>query len=109
MVPKDATRGEGRGAVEKERKMENALFFFFVVGAHARAIVCLRVISFPNSFYPMEIRHPSKCVCVCICVYSWSMLRSYVYRCNELLCYVCMYTRVNICVLRDNDFSGITL
>ncbi|KYQ47359.1 hypothetical protein ALC60_13616, partial [Trachymyrmex zeteki] len=88
---------EGRrgGAVEKERKVENALFFL-VVGAHARAIVCLRVISLPNLFYPMEIRHPSECVC-CIGVTSY--------------CYVCMcmYTRVNICVLRDNDFSGITL
>lgn len=47
--------------------MENALFFF-VVGAHARAIVCFRVISLPNLFYPMEIRHPSECVCVCTCI-----------------------------------------
>ncbi|KYN40416.1 hypothetical protein ALC56_05361, partial [Trachymyrmex septentrionalis] len=86
-------RGGRGGAVEKERKVENALFFL-VVGAHARAIVCLRVISLPNLFYPMEIRHPSECVYVCTCI-----------------CYVCMcmYTRVNICVLRDNDFSGITL
>lgn len=50
------------GAVEKERKVENALFVF-VVGAHARAIVCLRVISLPNlCFSPMEIRHPGEYV-----------------------------------------------
>lgn len=44
---RDKKRGRegGRGgAVEKERKVENALFFF-VVGAHARAIVCLRVLT----------------------------------------------------------------
>lgn len=65
MIARDATREKERGAVEKESKMENALFFF-VVGAHARAIVYLRVISFPNLFYPMEIRHPSECKCKCI-------------------------------------------
>lgn len=64
MVPMDATRGEGRGAVEKERKVENALFFKSLV--HMRAQLCLRVISFPNLFYPMEIRHPSECVCMCV-------------------------------------------
>lgn len=88
--------------------MENALFFL-VVGAHARAIVCLRVISLPNLFYPMEIRHPSECVCVYVytlrecCVRMCIGVTSYCYVC------MCMYTRVNICVLRDNDFSGITL
>lgn len=46
---------------------------------------------------------------ICVRVYSSSVLR-YVYRVTSY-CYVCMcmYTRVNICVLRDNDFSGITL
>lgn len=39
----------------------------------------------------------------------YTLRACYVHMCNELLCYVCMYTRVNICVLRDNDFSGITL
>lgn len=56
--------GEGRGAVEKERKVENALFLC-VVGAHARAIVCLRVISLPIFFYLIETRHLSECTCVC--------------------------------------------
>jgi len=97
--------------------VENALFFSLSL-VHMRAQLCLRIISFPNFFFPMEIRHPSvnmyvyvSYVCMCIRVYSWSALCMYVYRCNELvLCLLCvMYTRVNICVLRDNDFSGITL
>lgn len=68
---------EGR-AVEKERKVENALFF--VVGAHARAIVCLRVISLPNLhfFFSMEIRHPGEYVNAC--VYFLSVLCLCVYR-----------------------------
>lgn len=103
------------GAVEKERKVKNALFFSLSL-VHMRAQLCLRIISFPNLFYPMEIRHPSvnMYVYVHVCVHTCILLERiayYVYRCNELvLCLLCvMYTRVNICVLRDNDFSGITL
>ncbi|KYM99316.1 hypothetical protein ALC62_09958, partial [Cyphomyrmex costatus] len=88
---------EGRkgGGGSREREESGKCTFFLVVGAHARAIVYLRVISLPKLFYPMEIRHPSECVCIGV--------MSYCYVC------MCMYTRVNICVLRDNDFSGITL
>lgn len=49
MVPKGATRreggkeeGEGQSRKRGKWKMH---FFFFVVGAHARAIVCLRVLT----------------------------------------------------------------
>lgn len=117
MVLKDATRGEGRGGSREREESGKCTFFFFVVGAHARAIVSSHYL-ISKFFFPMEIRHPSvnmyvyvSYVCMCIRVYSWSALCMYVYRCNELvLCLLCvMYTRVNICVLRDNDFSGITL
>lgn len=101
---------EGQGAVEKERKVENALFFFFVVGAHARAIVASsRYISLPNLLYPMEIRHPSECVCVCTCILFERVAFVSCIGVTSCYCYVCTCTRVNICVLRDNDFSGITL
>jgi hypothetical protein len=96
---------EGGGGSRERGKWKMHFFFFFVIGAHARAIVCLRVISFPNLFYPMEIRHPSECICMC--VYSWSVLHLYVYRgipsncvmsvyLCVCVCVCCMYTRVNI-------------
>lgn len=50
MVPKDVIRREGRGRGSREREESGkCTFFFFIVGAHARAIVC-RVILFPNLF-----------------------------------------------------------
>ena len=111
MVLKGVTRGEGRkGRGSREREESGKCTFFLVVGAHARAIVCLRVISLPNLFYPMEIRHPSECVYVCTCI-LFERVAFIMYIGVTSYCYVCMcmYTRVNICVLRDNDFSGITL
>lgn len=49
MVPKGATRREGgkeEGGGSREREESGkCTFFFFVVGAHARAIVCLRVLT----------------------------------------------------------------
>jgi len=94
------------------------MHFFFLCRWCTCARNCVFALSHFQIFFPMEIRHPSvnmyvyvSYVCMCIRVYSWSALCMYVYRCNELvLCLLCvMYTRVNICVLRDNDFSGITL
>lgn len=73
----DKKRGRegGRGgAVEKERKVENALFFSLSL-VHMRAQLCVFAFSLPNLFYPMEIRHPSECVCVYVRVYSSSVLR----------------------------------
>lgn len=46
-------------------------------------------------------------MCMYVCVYTLWVFRSYVSVWRVLCVYVC--TRVNICVLRDNDFSGITL
>lgn len=65
---RDKKRGRegGRGgAVEKERKVENALFFSLSL-VHMRAQLCVFAFSLPNLFYPMEIRHPSECVYVCM-------------------------------------------
>lgn len=114
MVLKDATREGRRGS--REREESGKCTFFSLSLVHMRAQLCFRIISFPNLFYPMEIRHPSvnMYVYVHVCVHTCILLERiayYVYRCNELvLCLLCvMYTRVNICVLRDNDFSGITL
>lgn len=64
---RDKRRGKGGGAVEKERKVENALFFLCRWCTCARN--CVFALShFQNLFYPMEIRHPSECVCVCTCI-----------------------------------------
>jgi len=77
---------EKREGGQSRKRVKWKMHFFFVVGAHARAIVCLRVISLPNLFYPMEIRHPSECVCTCI--YSSSVP----FVCISVTCYciVCM-------------------
>lgn len=116
MVLKDATRGEGRGGSREREESGKCTFFFFVVGAHARAIVSSHYLI--SKFFFSNGNKTSECeyVCICIiCVYVHTCILLervvYVYRCNELvLCLLCvMYTRVNICVLRDNDFSGITL
>jgi len=96
---RDKRRRKGRGS--REREENGKCTFFLVVGAHARAIVCLRVISLPNLFYPMEIRHPSECVCVYVYTLRACCVH-YVYRCNELLLcvYVYVYTRKYLCFER---------
>lgn len=86
MVPKDVIRREGRGRGSREREESGkCTFFFFVVGAHARAIVCLRV-----SHFQMEIRHPSQCVsmctctCVCMCVCICILLERVTFICVSM-------------------------
>lgn len=117
MVLKDATRGEGRGG-SREREESGKCTFFFLCRWCTCARNCVSSHYLISKFVLSNGNKTSECeyvciciMCVCIRVYPWSVLRMYVYRCNELvLCLLCvMYTRVNICVLRDNDFSGITL
>lgn len=56
MVIKDV-KEEGRWGSREREESGKCTFFFFIVGAHARAIVFTYHIS--NLFYPMEIEHPS--------------------------------------------------
>jgi len=73
-----------RGAVEKERKVENALFL--VVGAHARAIVSSRYL-ISNFFYPIKTRHLSECICTCLSYINVACVICIVsVICNVLLC-----------------------
>jgi len=44
-VAKDATRGEGRGGGQSRKRGKWKMHFFFVVGAHARAIVSSRYLT----------------------------------------------------------------
>lgn len=94
MVPKDTRQEEreGEGAVEKERKVENALFFLCHWCTCARNCVSSRYLI--SKFVLTNGNKTSVnvyvCMRVCVCVYSWSVLR--LYRCTELLCYVCIHT-----------------
>lgn len=67
-----------KGGQSRKRGKWKMHFFFSLSLVHMRAQLCLRIISFPNLFYPMEIRHPSvnMYVYVHVCAYVYT-LRAY--------------------------------